>query len=201
MILIVDYGAGNLKSVAKAVKFLGYEARVTSSPREVMEARAVILPGVGSAPQAMERLQSLGLLAPLRQVIEEGRPFMGICLGMQLLLSLSEEGNQPCLDVIPGIVKKLPPRLKVPHMGWNLVYQKIRHPLFEGVPNPAYFYFVHSYYPVPEDPSIVTGETFYGVTFASVLQCNNILATQFHPEKSGTLGLQLYRNFFRLFLD
>ncbi|MBE0414938.1 MAG: imidazole glycerol phosphate synthase subunit HisH [Dehalococcoidia bacterium] len=198
MIAIIDYGAGNLRSVAKAIAGLGYEARVTSSPDEVLNADAVILPGVGAAGDTMNSLEALGMADPIRQVVAQNRPFFGVCLGLQVLFGNSEEGGgQRCLDLIPGMVRRLPPHLKVPHMGWNQVSQRMAHPLFEGIPDGANFYFVHSYYADPEEKAIIAGETEYGVSFPSVIIKGNLVATQFHPEKSGDLGLKMYHNFLK----
>jgi len=195
-VVIVDYGAGNLRSVARAVAHVGHEPIVTSDPRDVATADAVILPGVGAAADTMRNLREHQMVEPVREYIASGRPFFGVCMGQQALLSVSEEGGEhECLGVIPGRVKKLPGGQKVPHMGWNNVRQTTSHPIFEGIPDESYFYFVHSYYPEPVDASVVAGETEYGVTFASVLARDNIVATQFHPEKSGEMGLQMYRNF------
>ena len=197
-LVIVDYGAGNLRSVAKALERLEFPALVTQDPVQVLRARGVILPGVGSSGAAMAALQQRGLVEPLRQVVAKGTPFFGVCLGMQLLLDTSEEDPRPCLGIIPGQVKRLPPPLKVPHMGWNQVAVLREHPLFQGVPAGSYFYFVHSYYAQPADPSVLLGATEYGVTFCSALAHGNLVATQFHPEKSGLGGLRLYDNFVRL---
>jgi glutamine amidotransferase len=198
-IVIIDYGAGNLRSVARAVAHAGYEPSVTADPYDVAHADGVILPGVGAAADTMRNLREHKMVEPIRDYIASGRPFFGVCMGQQALLSLSEEGGEhPCLDIIPGRVKKLPPGQKVPHMGWNQVHQVMPHPIFEGIPDESYFYFVHSYYPVPDDPSVIIGETDYGVTFASVLAHDNIVATQFHPEKSGDMGLRMYANFLAL---
>ncbi len=195
---IVDYGAGNLRSVAKALEHLGFMASVTSDPQEVLHARGVILPGVGSSGSAMAALQERGLVEPLRQVVAQGTPFFGVCLGMQLLLDTSEEDPRPCLGIVSGQVKHLPQGLKVPHMGWNQVDLRRRdHPVFQGVASGSYFYFVHSYYAQPEDASVFLGATEYGVSFCSVLARDNVVATQFHPEKSGPVGLRLYANFVR----
>ncbi|MFQ5826888.1 MAG: imidazole glycerol phosphate synthase subunit HisH, partial [Dehalococcoidia bacterium] len=191
----------NLRSVVKAIAHLGYEAKVTSDPQEVLRAPVVILPGVGAAAEAMEHLRATGMVEPIRELLAEDRPFLGICLGLQVLFSTSEEGGeQPCLDLIPGTVRRLPPGLKIPHMGWNQVRQKGPHPIFEGIPDAAHFYFVHSYYAQPEDSSLGLGETDYGITFSSVIARGNLVATQFHPEKSGELGLRLYHNFLRRYL-
>jgi imidazole glycerol-phosphate synthase subunit HisH len=201
-IVIVDYGAGNLRSVARAVAHAGCEPNVTADPGEVVRADAVILPGVGAAADTMRNLNERGLVEPVREYIASGRPFFGVCMGQQALLAVSEEGGEhECLGVIPGRVKKLPAGQKVPHMGWNNVRQTAEHPIFDGIPDGAYFYFVHSYYPEPEDPGVVIGETEYGVTFASVLARANVVATQFHPEKSGENGLRMYANFLRVVSD
>ena len=201
-VAIVDYGAGNLRSVAKAFELLGAAPRVTNSPAEVLDASAVVLPGVGAARDTMRSLESLGLVEPIRQVIAEGRPFFGVCLGLQVLLEGSEEGGwQPCLGVIPGVVRRLPAGLKVPHMGWNQVRQACPHPIFEGIADGANFYFVHSYYASPVDSAMAIGQTEYGIEFASAVARGSLVATQFHPEKSGDMGLKLYANFLRLALE
>jgi glutamine amidotransferase len=198
-VVIVDYGAGNLRSVARAVGHHGYEPLVSCMARDIEAAEAVILPGVGAAADTMRNLQEGGLVKPLREYIASGRPFLGVCMGQQALLSVSEEGGEhACLDVIAGRVRRLPSGQKVPHMGWNQVYQSRPHPIFDGIDDGAYFYFVHSYYPDPEDQRVVIGETDYGVRFASVLASDNLVATQFHPEKSGTSGLRFYGNFLNL---
>ncbi len=195
-IVIIDYGAGNLRSVSRAVAHAGHEPLVTSDPRAVAGADAVILPGVGAAADTMRNLREAAMVEPVRAYIASGRPFFGVCMGQQALLSMSEEGGaHECLGIIEGRVKKLPGGQKVPHMGWNSVRQTAEHPIFAGIPDESYFYFVHSYYPDPADASVVIGETEYGVTFASVLARGNIVATQFHPEKSGEMGLRMYANF------
>ena len=198
-VVIVDYGAGNLRSVARAVARQGYEPLVSCEARAIESAKALIVPGVGAAADTMRNLQDGGLVDPVKEYIAGGRPFLGVCMGQQALLSVSEEGGEHrCLDVIPGRVLRLPRGQKVPHMGWNRVYQRVAHPVFEGIEDGAYFYFVHSYYPAPDDPAVVIGETEYGVRFASVLAQGNVVATQFHPEKSGEDGLRFYGNFLRL---
>ena len=195
-IVVVDYGAGNLRSVARAVAHVGHEPTVTADPVEVATADALILPGVGAAADTMRNLREHKMVEPVREYIASGRPFFGVCMGQQALLTVSEEGGEhPCLDVIHGRVKKLPAGQKVPHMGWNTVRQRVAHPIFEGIPDDSYFYFVHSYYPLPDDESVIIGETEYGVTVASVLARDHIVATQFHPEKSGEMGLRMYANF------
>lgn len=201
MIAIIDYGAGNLRSVVNAISRLGYKTNVTTSPAEVLEAQAVILPGVGAAADTMANLRQQGLDSPIRQFITGGKPFLGVCIGMQVLLSGTEEGgNHECLGVIPGKVRRFAPGLKVPHMGWNQLKLKRAHPVFEGIADGANFYFVHSYYVEPDDKSLVVGETEYGIPFCSVIAKDNLIATQFHPEKSGEVGLKVYDNFIKIAL-
>jgi glutamine amidotransferase len=201
MIVIVDYGASNLRSVANAITRLGYQPRITSDPAEVVRAQAVILPGVGAAGDTMDNLKRLKLVDPIRQLITEERPFLGVCVGLQVLFTSTEEGGgHECLDVIPGRVRRLPSGLKIPHMGWNQLRQRVSHPVFEGIPDEANFYFVHSYYVEPKDRSLVAGETEYGLRLCTVIARENLIATQFHPEKSGEMGLRLYDNFIRLAL-
>jgi len=199
MIAIIDYGAGNLRSVVNAITKLGYQPNVTGNAADVLEADALILPGVGAAGSTVDSLKKLGLAEPIKRYIAEGRPFLGICIGMQVLLTDTEEGGgHACLDIVPGGVKKLPPGLKIPHMGWNQVKQKLAHPLFTGIPNETNFYFVHSYYAAPDDASLVAGETEYTIPFCSVIARDKLTATQFHPEKSGEYGLKMYANFLKL---
>ena len=197
-IVIVDYGAGNLRSVSRAIAHQGFEPTISCEARAIDAADVLILPGVGAAADTMRNLQDGGLVEPIREYIKSGRPFLGVCMGQQALLSISEEGGEHrCLDVIPGRVKRLPAGQKVPHMGWNRVHQRVDHPVWEGIPDDSYFYFVHSYYPAPDSADVVIGETEYGVTFASVLARDNLVATQFHPEKSGKDGLRFYANFLK----
>ena len=199
MIAVIDYGAGNLRSVTNALIKLGYQPKVTREPEDVVNATAVIFPGVGAAADVMESLREAGMDEAIREVINEGQPLFAICVGMQVLLSATEEGGwNGCLDIIPGMVKRLPAGLKVPHIGWNQVRQVSAHPIFKGIPDGSNFYFVHSYYAEPEDASVVTGTTEYGVNLCSVLIKDNLIATQFHPEKSGALGLRMYANFLDL---
>ena len=201
MIAIVDYSAGNLRSVVNAVSTLGYRPKVTSSPEDVLNAQAVILPGVGTAADTMANLKALDLVDPIRRFISDGRPYLGICIGLQILFTSTEEGGwHECLDLIPGLVRKLPPKLKIPHMGWNQVKQKISHPIFNGIPDGSNFYFVHSYYAEPDDISLVSSETEYSIPICSILTRGNLVATQFHPEKSGEVGLRLYDNFIKMAL-
>lgn len=202
MIAIIDYGAGNLRSVVNAISRLGYQAKVTSVFHEMLAAQAVILPGVGAAADTIASLKTLGLVSPIQRFIAEGRPFLGVCVGLQILFTGTEEGGwHECLGVIPGTVRRLPPGLKIPHIGWNQVRQRIYHPIFDGIPDEANFYFVHSYYVEPNDKTIVAGETEYSVSICSVIVKGNLIATQFHPEKSGELGLKIYDNFIKIALD
>ena len=198
MIAIVDYGAGNLRSVANAIAKLGYQPRVTSSSGDLPGAAAVILPGVGAAADTMQNLERLGFSEAIRRVVADGVPMLAVCVGMQVLFDETEEGGRHrCLGIIPGVVKRLPPGLKIPHMGWNQVSQRIRHPLFDSIPDGANFYFVHSYYAEPRNGQVLAGTTDYGVTFCSALVSGNLMATQFHPEKSGENGLKMYENFLK----
>lgn len=202
MIAIIDYGAGNLRSVANAVAKLGYKSIVTSNPGDVLGATAVILPGVGAAADTMDSLAECGMAEVIRQLIYEERPLFAVCVGMQVLFSGTEEGGwQECLGIVSGAVRKLPQGLKVPHMGWNQVKQRLVHPIFDAIPDEANFYFVHSYYAAPDDMSLVAGTTDYGVSMCSVLIRGNLVATQFHPEKSGEYGLKMYANFLKMALD
>jgi len=198
-LVIVDYGAGNLHSVSRAVVHNGVRPLVTRSARYVSEADALIVPGVGAAADTMANLVRHRLVEPIKEYIASGRPFLGVCMGQQALFDVSEEGGRhECLGVLPGRVVRLPEGLKVPHMGWNQVRQVKPHPIFAGIPDNSFFYFVHSYYPAPDDPRIVVGETEYGVAFPSVVARDNVVATQFHPEKSGEMGLRMYANFLRI---
>jgi glutamine amidotransferase len=199
MVLIVDYGAGNLRSVINAVTKVGCQPKLAVTAEDVLQAKTLILPGVGAAAHTMDSLKKLGLDGAIRQYIAEGRPFLGICIGLQVLFSSTEEGGgHDCLGIVPGRVKRIPAGLKIPHMGWNQVKQKKEHPVFNGVPDSANFYFVHSYYVEPDDKSLVAGETEYGIAMCSVVIRDNLVATQFHPEKSGKDGLKIYDNFIRM---
>jgi len=197
VIAVIDYGRGNLGSVENALERLGMRAVVTQDPRVVEDARALVLPGDGAFHDAMSNLQSLGLLEPLKVALDEGRPFLGICLGYQLLFTESEEfGQGKGLDVIPGTVRRFPGGgLKVPHMGWNTVEHRGDLRIFDGIPSGAHFYFVHSYYPSATDPSLPAATCTYGVTFPAAVGRGTLFATQFHPEKSQRWGLKLLENF------
>jgi len=201
MIAIVDYGAGNLRSVVNAIAKLGYQPRVTSNVKDVLDADAVILPGVGAAAETVVNLRERGMAQIIHYLVSRGRPLLAVCVGMQVLFSGTEEGGwHECLGLIPGAVRRLPSGLKIPHMGWNQVKQTISHPIFEGIPDEASFYFAHSYHVEPEDRSVVAGETEYGIRLCSIIARGNLVATQFHPEKSGEIGLKLYDNFIKLAL-
>ena len=198
-LLIIDYGAGNLRSVVRAVRIAGGHGIVSQEPDELLNADAVIMPGVGSAADTMRNLMERGLAAPLRNYIANGGHFFGVCMGLQALSNISEEGGtHPCLGVLPGRVRRLSASVKVPHMGWNTVRLVRPHPMFEGVRDGSFFYFVHSYYLEPETDDVVVATTDYGVSFPAAVADGNIFATQFHPEKSADSGLQLYRNFLRI---
>ncbi len=194
-LVVIDYDSGNLRSVGKALESVGVASLVSGDPAELATADAVVFPGVGSAPAAMAALQQRGLIQPLRDYVASGRPFLGVCLGLQLLMDRSEEGDTPCLGIIPGEAKRLPPGLKIPHMGWNSVQFNLSHPAFEGIPQDSHFYFVHSYYAVPAGNDGQAGTTEYSVSFCSVYARGNLVATQFHPEKSGATGVRIYKNF------
>ena len=196
-IVIIDYESGNLRSVARAVEKTGVTPSVTSDATALDSADGVILPGVGSGPAAMFALQSRGLVRPLLDYIAGGRPFLGVCLGLQLLLDATDEGDADCLGLVRGRVRRLPDGLKVPHMGWNTVRFQREHPLWEGILQDSHFYFVHSYYADPVERDDVAGVTEYGVPFCSIYARDNVVATQFHPEKSGDTGLRIYANFVR----
>ena len=201
MIAIIDYDAGNLKSVEKALIKVGAEPVVTRDADLILQADKVILPGVGAFGEAMEKLESFGLVDTIYKVVEKGTPFLGICLGLQLLFEYSEE-KEGCkgLALLKGGIKRIPdaPGLKVPHMGWNSLTVKEDATLFKNLPADLYVYFVHSYYLQAEDPEIVAATTEYGVTVHASVEKENIFACQFHPEKSGEVGLTILKNFVEL---
>lgn len=196
-VAIVDYGMGNLRSVEKGCLKAGLTPRVTSSPEEVRRAKAIVLPGVGAFRDCMHELTRLNLLDTIINSINDGKPYLGICLGLQILFTESEEfGNYEGLNIFPGrVVRFCEPGLKVPHMGWNTLDFQKKSPLFEGIGNRNFFYFVHSYYVVPDDMSIAAGTTDYGLTFTSMIWKGNVFACQFHPEKSQKVGLKMLHNF------
>ncbi len=206
MIAIIDYGMGNLRSVQKAVEKLGFVAKVTRSGTEIADADGVILPGVGAFKDCMENLDHYNLIQPVLKAISSGKPFLGICLGLQLLFTESREfGHFPGLDVIKGSVVPFSHRLvdpddkksflKIPHMGWNVIHKNGSPPLLENIADGSYFYFVHSYHVVPEDPAVIATTTDYGIDFVSSIYRDNIFATQFHPEKSQLQGLEILKSF------
>ncbi len=203
MIAIIDYGMGNLRSVQKGFEKVGFDAVVTSDPKVVLEAEKIVLPGVGAFRDCMHNLEQGGFVEPILQVISEGRPFLGICLGLQLLFSESEEfGLHKGLGVIPGRVVRFPEgmeekgeRLPVPHMGWNQISFRNHSPLFAGIDEGTNVYFVHSYFVKPDDASVIATTTNYGIDFCSSIWKDNVIATQFHPEKSQEKGLEMLKNF------
>lgn len=205
MIAIIDYGMGNLRSVQKAIEFLGSSATITSSPTEISKADKVILPGVGAFSKAMENLNKFKLLETIKETVAKDTPFLGICLGMQLLLETSEEhGLAKGLGLVAGTVKNFrnainfDQNLSVPQIGWNYVSQTKKNSLFVGLPEKFQVYFVHSYYVDPQDKQVNIGETMYGINFCSALQKKNLFGVQYHPEKSGEVGLQILDNFIKL---
>jgi imidazole glycerol-phosphate synthase subunit HisH len=205
-LVIVDSGSANLQSIYKAAAAVSLTAIITDNPKEIAAAKAVIFPGVGSFNHAATVLRDKKLAGALLQVIADRKPFLGICLGMQLLFLQSEESQnteEPAagLNIIPGIVKRLPADLHVPHVGWNKVNPAYEHPLFEGLYAGAYFYFTHSYYVQPEDYRHTLASTNYGFSFTSAVAVNNLLGVQFHPEKSGPAGLRLLSNFGKIIAD
>lgn len=199
MVCVVDYGAGNLRSVLSALRAVGCGPKVAETPQDVDGTTALILPGVGAAVDTMQNLRERGLAEVVSDWIAADRPFLGICMGLQVLFASSDEGGgQECLGVLPGQVRRLPAGMKVPHMGWNQVRYTQPCALFDDIPDGTNFYFVHSYVARPSDPSLTAAQTEYGIDFCSAVARGNLFATQFHPEKSGPPGLQVYRNFVAL---
>ena len=201
---IIDYGMGNLRSVQKGFEKIGAQAKVINTPQQVADAEAIVLPGVGAFKNCLENLDSLKLITPIIRSIESGKPFLGICLGLQILLTESEEfGSTPGLDIIKGRVIRFEkeissehkPHLKIPHMGWNSISIKKGGPHFKGIENETYLYFVHSYYVKPKDEEVIATTTDYGIEFVSSILKDNIFACQFHPEKSQKAGLKILKNF------
>jgi glutamine amidotransferase len=195
-VAIIDYGAGNIHSIEKALEYVGATVQVTNDPAVVARARAVVLPGVGSGGAAMARMTERGLDEAIRQATQLGKPFLGICLGMQLLADHHAEGEVDGLGLFRGEVRRIPHGPKIPHMGWNQVMPLHPDlPIFAGIPPNAYFYFAHSYYVEPQDQQGVAAVTDYGSPYCSVIATEQVWGTQFHPEKSGAIGLRLLRNF------
>lgn len=212
MIAIIDYGMGNLRSVSKAFETVGAKVEVTNTPKKISQSIALVLPGVGAFRRGMENLKALNLIPSIYKSIKENKPFLGICLGLQLLFTKSyEHGEHKGLDILPGEVKRFSTNVKTPHMGWNSVKQATSYrlqatgknlkptacslKLFKDIPDRSYFYFVHSYYVKPEDENIIVATTNYGNEFVSAIQKGNIFGVQFHPEKSADLGLKVLKNF------
>ncbi len=201
MITIVDYGMGNLRSVQKAFLKLGVQAEISASPAEIARAEKLVLPGVGAFRDAIAELKNKDMVGPVTDHIAAGRPFLGICLGLQLLFDVSyEDGQWQGLGIVPGEVRRLKdlPELKIPHMGWNSLDMAARPAIFHDIPDGSHFYFVHSYHVVPTDESVIAARTTHGQSFFSVIAQDNLFATQFHPEKSQRMGLKLLGNFAEL---
>jgi len=199
VIAIIDYGMGNLRSALRGIEQVGGAARIIQSPRELIGARAIVLPGDGAFGQAMANLRAAGWVEPLKQACADGVPFLGICVGMQLLFETSEEmGRHAGLGILAGEVKRFPSGLQVPQMGWNQLHLQQSNPLLQNVPNDGYAYFVHSYYCAPRDSSITLATTDYGIDFASIVGRGNLWGTQFHPEKSQAVGLKILENFVKM---
>jgi glutamine amidotransferase len=203
--LIIDYGMGNLRSVQKAIERVGFDAPITDDADTVRKADKIVLPGVGAFADAINALHNRGLVDPIKESVGAGTPFLGICLGLQMLFDESfEDGRHRGLGILAGTVEKFEPappgrpRLKVPHMGWNQINIKSPAPILDGVPNGVHMYFVHSYYVKPSDPEVVATETEYGAPFTSMVWRDNVFATQFHPEKSQAYGLRMLANFCRM---
>ncbi len=201
MIAIIDYQMGNLRSVQKGFERVGHEATITSDPAVIAKASKLVLPGVGAFADAIAELKRRDLVAPIRKAIDSGKPFLGICLGLQLLFDTSyEDGEHEGLGILPGEVRRfeVPREYKVPHMGWNQVHYRRESPIFAGIEDQTHFYFVHSYYVVPKDHEIVAGEAEYPDPFCAMIWRENLYATQFHPEKSQSAGLKVLQNFAEL---
>lgn len=201
MLIVVDYGMGNLRSVQKGFEKVGVSARISRDADEIRNVDRLVLPGVGAFPECMKNLSSLDLVEPILEFIQSGKPFLGICLGLQLLFNESEEfGIHEGFKVIPGTVRAFDRNmgLKIPHMGWNQVFFRKEVPIFRGIPDGSYLYFVHSYYVVPQNDSHIVAESEYGITFTCAVAADNVFAVQFHPEKSQEIGLRILTNFAQL---
>ncbi len=202
MIAVIDYGMGNLRSVGKALEYVGADVVITGEPSKLKDSRALVLPGVGAFRDAVKNLKGKGIWDVVLEEVKKGKPLLGICLGLQLLFEKSYEfGETEGLGLIKGEVIKfnLPPEFKIPHMGWNQVFKKKESPLLEGIKEGEFFYFVHSYYVKPEEEGVVLTKTDYGgLFFTSSIEKDNVFATQFHPEKSQRAGLKLLENFVKL---
>ena len=192
---IIDYDAGNIESIRNALKKIGCEPITTNNPKDLFKAKAIIFPGQGSFPAAMKKLNKNGIDKTLIELINNKMPFIGICLGLQLMFTKSEEGQCNGLNLFKGTVPKIPDSVKVPHIGWNNVSFNKSHPIFNGIPDNSYFYFIHSYYVNPDNRDNIIAQTSYGVEFCSAFAYENYVGLQFHPERSGDYGLQMYQNF------
>lgn len=203
MVAIIDYGLGNLQSVSKAFQIIDRDVRISSSPSLIKKANIIVLPGVGAFLKGMENLKNTGILDTVIREINKGKPFLGICLGLQLLFTYSQEHTlAPGMNIIKGEVVKFTNDLKIPHMGWNQVEytnNELTKKLFKNIPQKAYFYFVHSYYVKPKEEAIIVATTWYGEIFPSAVVKNNIVGVQFHPEKSGDMGLKFLKNFLEIY--
>ena len=198
MLHIIDYGMGNLRSVQKAFEHLGVEAVITTNPRDLVAADRVILPGVGAFRDAIAELKRLDFVPAIRDSVSSGKPFLGICLGLQLLFDVSfEDGEHEGLGIVPGKVIRFAPQpnLKIPHMGWNSLTFQQTHPILNGIDPGSHVYFVHSYHVVPNDPAVIAATSDHGGPFVAMIAQGNLTATQFHPEKSQSVGLKLLKNF------
>ena len=192
---IIDYDAGNIESIRNALKKIGCEPVTTNNPKDLFKAKAIIFPGQGSFPAAMKKLNKNGIDKALIELINNKMPFIGICLGLQLMFTKSEEGECKGLDLFKGTVPKIPDSVKVPHIGWNNVSFNKSHPIFNGIPDNSYFYFLHSYYVNPDNLDNIIAQTNYGLEFCSAYAYENYVGLQFHPERSGDYGLKIYQNF------
>ena len=192
---IIDYDAGNIESIRNALKKIGCEPVTTNKPKDLFKAKAIIFPGQGSFPAAMKKLNKNGIDKTLIELINNKMPFIGICLGLQLMFTNSEEGQCNGLNLFKGTVPKIPDSVKVPHIGWNNVSFNNNHPIFNGIPDNSYFYFIHSYYVNPDNLDNILAQTNYGLEFCSAYAYENYVGLQFHPERSGDYGLKIYQNF------
>ena len=192
---IIDYDAGNIESIRNALKKIGCEPVTTNNAKDLFKAKAIIFPGQGSFPSAMKKLNNNGMDKTLIELINNKMPFIGICLGLQLMFAKSEEGKCKGLDLFKGTVPKIPDSVKVPHIGWNKVSFNNSHPIFNGIPDNSYFYFLHSYYVNPDNFDNIIAQTNYGLEFCSAYAYENYVGLQFHPERSGDYGLKIYQNF------
>ena len=192
---IIDYDAGNIESIRNALRKIGCEPVTTNNPKDLFKAKAIIFPGQGSFPAAMKKLNKNGIDKALIELINNKIPFIGICLGLQLMFTKSEEGQCNGLNLFKGTVPKIPDSVKVPHIGWNNVSFNKSHPIFNGIPDNSYFYFLHSYYVNPDNLDNIIAQTNYGLEFCSAYAYENYVGLQFHPERSGDYGLKIYQNF------